>query len=142
MLGGIGYCEDSELPRLFREMPVNSIWEGSGNIMCLDVLRVVAKQPDALALLLDEYAEVKGQDRHFDRHWRQLQQRLRRLSEAQGREITGQLYLFGVGAQMLRYASPPVSQAWCRMMLDPRGGAMLSEQVINELLIRATGGGR
>ncbi|VFS70130.1 Putative acyl-CoA dehydrogenase AidB [Kluyvera cryocrescens] len=65
--------------------------------MCLDVLRVVAKQPDALELLLDEYAEVKGQERHFDRHWRQLQQRLRRLSEAQGREITSQLYLFGVG---------------------------------------------
>lgn len=43
---------------------------------------------------------------------------------------------------MLRYASPPVSQAWCRMMLDPRGGAMLSEQVISEVLGRATGGGR
>ena len=39
VLGGIGYCEESELPRLYREMPVNSIWEGSGNIMCLDVLR-------------------------------------------------------------------------------------------------------
>src|SRR5699024_6797846 len=45
VLGGIGYCEDSVLPRLYREMPVNSIWEGSGNIMCLDVLRVLSKQP-------------------------------------------------------------------------------------------------
>lgn len=44
VLGGIGYCEESELPRLYREMPVNSIWEGSGNIMCLDVLRVLNKQ--------------------------------------------------------------------------------------------------
>ncbi|MGL4719131.1 MAG: isovaleryl-CoA dehydrogenase, partial [Kluyvera intermedia] len=114
----------------------------SGNIMCLDVLRVLAKQPETMALLLDEYAEVKGQDRHFDRHWRQLQQKLHKPSEAQGREISGQLYLFGVGAQMLRYASPPVSQGWCRMMLDPRGGAMLSEQVISEVLGRATGGGR
>ena len=69
-------------------------------------------------------------------------ERLRADVEAQGREISGQLYLFGVGAQMLRYASPPVSQAWCRMMLDPRGGAMLSEQVISEVLGRATGGGR
>jgi alkylation response protein AidB-like acyl-CoA dehydrogenase len=42
VLGGIGYCEESELPRLYREMPVNSIWEGSGNIMCLDVMRVLA----------------------------------------------------------------------------------------------------
>ncbi|BBR60859.1 MULTISPECIES: isovaleryl-CoA dehydrogenase [Enterobacteriaceae] len=142
VLGGVGYCEESELPRLYREMPVNSIWEGSGNIMCLDVLRVLMKQPDAVALLAAECADVKGQDRHFDRHWRQLQQRLRRPGEAQGREITGQLYLLGVGAQMLRYASPPMAQAWCRMMLDPRGGVLLHEQVISEVLHRATGGGR
>ena len=142
VLGGIGYCEESELPRLYREMPVNSIWEGSGNIMCLDVLRVLVKQPDAVALLLAECNEVKGQDRHFDRHWRQLQQRLRKPSESQGREITHQLYLLGVGAQMLRHASPPMAQAWCRMMLDSRGGALLSEPVINDLLCRATGGGR
>ncbi|MFP5597730.1 isovaleryl-CoA dehydrogenase [Kluyvera sp. 142486] len=142
VLGGIGYCEESELPRLYREMPVNSIWEGSGNIMCLDVLRVLVKQPDAVALLVAECNEVKGQDRHFDRHWRQLQQRLRKPSESQGREMTHQLYLLGVGAQMLRHASPPMAQAWCRMMLDPRGGALLSEAVINDLLCRATGGGR
>ena len=142
VLGGIGYCEESELPRLYREMPVNSIWEGSGNIMCLDVLRVLVKQPDAMALLVAECNEVKGQDRHFDRHWRQLQQRLRKPSESQGREITHQLYLLGVGAQMLRHASPPMAQAWCRMMLDPRGGALLNEAVMNDLLCRATGGGR
>lgn len=142
VLGGIGYCEESELPRLYREIPVNSIWEGSGNIMCLDVLRVLVKQPDAVALLAAECNEVKGQDRHFDRHWRQLQQRLRKPSESQGREITHQLYLLGVGAQMLRHASPPMAQAWCRMMLDSRGGALLSEPVINDLLCRATGGGR
>jgi putative acyl-CoA dehydrogenase len=61
VLGGIGYCEESELPRLYREMPVNSIWEGSGNIMCLDVMRVLGKQPAALELLAAECAEVKGQ---------------------------------------------------------------------------------
>lgn len=78
VLGGVGYCEESELPRLYREMPVNSIWEGSGNIMCLDVLRVLAKQPGIHDLLADEFAQVKGQDRHFDRSWRQLQQKLRK----------------------------------------------------------------
>ncbi|WP_312947674.1 isovaleryl-CoA dehydrogenase [Superficieibacter sp.] len=140
VLGGIGYCEDSELPRLYREMPVNSIWEGSGNVMCLDVLRVLAKQPDAVALLEAECAAVKGQDRHFDRAWRQLQQRLRRPLEAQGRDITRQVFLLGVGAQLLRHASPPVAQAWCQMMLDTRGGVPLSEQVQNDLLLRATGG--
>ena len=139
VLGGIGYCEESELPRLYREMPVNSIWEGSGNIMCLDVLRVLAKQPGILELLTEDFAQVKGQDRHFDRSWRQLQQKLRKPQEAQGREITQQLFLMGAGSQMLRHASPPMAQAWCRMMLDARGGSLMSEQVQNDLLLRATG---
>ncbi|MBB1199123.1 isovaleryl-CoA dehydrogenase [Enterobacteriaceae bacterium 89] len=140
VLGGIGYCEESELPRLYREMPVNSIWEGSGNIMCLDVLRVLAKQPGVVDLLTIECNEVKGQDRHFDRAWRQLQQRLRKPSEAQGREITRQIYLLGSGAQMLKTASPPMAQAWCRMMLDSRGATLLDERTQNDLLLRATGG--
>ncbi len=95
VLGGAGYCEESELPRLYREMPVNSIWEGSGNIMCPDVLRVLAKQPGILDLLADDFAQVKGQDRHFDRSWRQLQQKLRKPQEAQGREIAQQLFYSG-----------------------------------------------
>ena len=140
VLGGIGYCEESELPRLYREMPVNSIWEGSGNIMCLDVLRVLTKQPGIYDMLSEAFAEVKGQDRHYDRMVRQLQQRLRKPSEELGREITQQLFLLGCGAQMLRYASPPVAQAWCQMMLDTRGGLRLSEQVLKDLLLRATGG--
>ena len=140
VLGGIGYCEESELPRLYREMPVNSIWEGSGNIMCLDVLRVLTKQPGIYEMLSEAFAEVKGQDRHYDRMVRQLQQRLRKPSEEMGREITQQLFLLGCGAQMLRYSSPPVAQAWCQMMLDTRGGLRLSEQVLNDLLLRATGG--
>ena len=140
VLGGIGYCGESELPRLYREMPVNSIWEGSGNIMGLDVLRVLAKQPAVMDLLADDFAEVKGQDRHFDRSWRQLQQKLRKPQEAQGREIARQIFLLGAGAQMLRHASPPVAQAWCREMLDARGGSLIGEQVQDDLLLRATGG--
>lgn len=140
VLGGIGYCEESELPRLYREMPVNSIWEGSGNIMGLDVLRVLVKQPGIVDLLSADFAEVKGQDRHFDRSWRQLQQKLRKPQEVQGREIARQIFLLGAGAQMLRHASPPVAQAWCREMLDARGRSLLSEQVQDDLLLRATGG--
>lgn len=140
VLGGTGYCEESELPRLYREMPVNSIWEGSGNIMGLDVLRVLTKQPGVVDLLAADFAEVKGQDRHFDRSWRQLQQKLRKPQEAQGREIARQIYLLGAGAQMLRHASPPLAQAWCREMLDARGRSLLSEQIQDDLLLRATGG--
>ncbi|ELJ0725247.1 isovaleryl-CoA dehydrogenase [Salmonella enterica] len=140
VLGGMGYCEESELPRLYREMPVNSIWEDSGNIMCLDVLRVLTKQHGVYDVLSEAFAEVKGQDRHYDRAVRQLQQRLRKPDEAMGREITQQLFLLGCGAEMLRHASPPLAQAWCQMMLDTRGEMPLSAQVQNDLLLRATGG--
>ncbi|EDH6600176.1 isovaleryl-CoA dehydrogenase [Salmonella enterica subsp. enterica serovar Poona] len=140
VLGGMGYCEESELPRLYREMPVNSIWEGSGNIMCLDVLRVLTKQHGVDDVLSEAFAEVKGQDRHYDRAVRQLQQRLRKPDEAMGREITQQLFLLGCGAEMLRHASPPLAQAWCQMMLDTHGEMPLPAQVQNDLLLRATGG--
>lgn len=140
VLGGIGYCEESELPRLYREMPVNSIWEGSGNIMCLDVLRVLNKQAGVYDLLSEAFVEVKGQDRYFDRAVRRLQQQLRKPAEELGREITHRLFLLGCGAQMLKYASPPMAQAWCQVMLDTRGGVRLSEQIQNDLLLRATGG--
>ncbi|EEN2675389.1 isovaleryl-CoA dehydrogenase [Salmonella enterica subsp. enterica serovar Bareilly] len=140
VLGGMGYCEECELPRLYREMPVNSIWEGSGNIMCLNVLRGLTKQHGVYDVLSEAFAEVKGQDRHYDRAVRQLQQRLRKPDEAMGREITQQLFLLGCGAEMLRHASPPLAQSWCQMMLDTRGEMLLPAQVQNDLLLRATGG--
>ncbi|WP_435946413.1 isovaleryl-CoA dehydrogenase [Dryocola sp. BD586] len=139
VLGGIGYCEDSELPRLYREMPVNSIWEGSGNIMSLDVLRVLARTPGVLEMLHAEFDEVKGQNRHFDRRWRQLQQRIRKPQEAWGRNITHQLATLATGAQLLPHLSPPLAEAWCRMMLDDRGESVLPEQAVVDVLLRATG---
>ncbi|MET6679436.1 isovaleryl-CoA dehydrogenase [Citrobacter amalonaticus] len=140
VLGGVGYCEESELPRLYREMPVNSIWEGSGNVMCLDVLRVINKQTGVDEMLSEAFSDVRGQDRHFDRAARQLLPRLRKPSEEWGRDITQQIFLLGCGMEMLRHASPPVAQAWCQMMLDTRGGMLLSERVQDALLLRATGG--
>ncbi len=140
VLGGVGYCEDSELPRLYREMPVNSIWEGSGNIMALDVLRVLARQPAILEVLANEWEGVKGQSRHFDRTWRQLQQRLRKPQESHGRDITEKLVYLATASQLLRFLSPPAADAWCRMMLDPRGDHVLPEKVMAEVILRATGG--
>ncbi|MBS0974473.1 isovaleryl-CoA dehydrogenase, partial [Serratia rubidaea] len=104
-LGGIGYCEESELPRLYREMPVNSIWEGSGNIMSLDVLRAWTKSSAVQEAVLQEFGEVKGQNRHFDRQWRQLMQQLRKGQEAQGRSMTAQLFNLFAAAQLLRSAA-------------------------------------
>ncbi|XES84680.1 isovaleryl-CoA dehydrogenase [Franconibacter pulveris] len=140
VLGGIGYCEENELPRLYREMPVNSIWEGSGNIMCLDVLRVLSRHAGTMEMLHAEFDEVKGRNRHFDRAWRQLQQQLRKPQEAAARLLTEQLYALAVGAQLLRHVTPPMAEAWCQMALDARGGSQLSESVLNDVLLRATGG--
>lgn len=140
VLGGIGYCEESELPRLYREMPVNSIWEGSGNVMCLDVLRVLRKQPALQEMLDAEFAELKGVNRHFDRRWRQLQRRLPRLQESDAREVTGDLYALAATAQLLRVGSPPLADAYAQMSLDTRGQKSLSPALVDRLLLRACGG--
>ena len=65
-LGGNGYVEESVLPRLYREAPLNAIWEGSGNVICLDVLRAIAREPDALPALLAEIRLARGGDRRLD----------------------------------------------------------------------------
>nr|MBA2816472.1 putative acyl-CoA dehydrogenase AidB [Candidatus Pantoea persica] len=120
-VGGIGYCEESELPHLYRDMPVNSIWEGSGNVMCLDVLCVLKKQPEALEMLDLECEVVKGINRRFDAGWRQLRLQLHRAQESQAREIAQQLTRLATGAQLLKYAEPPLADAWCQQWLDGRG---------------------
>ncbi|MGF6189170.1 isovaleryl-CoA dehydrogenase [Serratia sp. 2723] len=139
VLGGIGYCEDSELPRLYREAPVNSIWEGSGNIMCLDVMRSLHKLPGALELLQQELLPVRGQHRLFDRAWRQWQQRMRQPREEMGRLLTQQLFDLCCAAQLLQHASPPIGEAWCQLTLDYRGDRVLPAEVCDTLLQRAMG---
>ncbi|MDQ9127005.1 isovaleryl-CoA dehydrogenase [Serratia fonticola] len=139
VLGGIGYCEESEMPRLYREVPVNSIWEGSGNIMCLDVMRSLHKLPGALELLQQELLPVRGQNRLFDRAWRQWQQRMRQPREEMGRLLTQQLFDLCCAAQLLQHASPPIGEAWCHLTLDYRGDRVLPAEVCDTLLQRAMG---
>lgn len=108
--------------------------------MCLDVLRVLQKQPGVMDVLMTNFGEVKGQNRHFDRAWRQLQQLLRKPQEAQGRLVTQQLANLASGSEVLRYLSPPLAEAWCRMVLDPRGEHLIPEPALSDILRRATGG--
>ena len=140
VLGGVGYCEESELPRLYRDIPVNSIWEGSGNVMCLDVLRVLRKQPGVKEMLDQEFEAVRGVNRLFDASWRQMKLRLNRLQESQAREIAQRLFLLATGAQLLKVAEPPLADAWCRQWLDGRGVRPLESLVAERLLLRASGG--
>src|SRR4029078_12114603 len=65
-LGGAGYVEESDLPRLFRQSPLNGVWEGSGNVICLDVLPALARQTGVLDAYWDEVGLAGGSDRHLD----------------------------------------------------------------------------
>lgn len=139
VLGGIGYCEASELPRLYRDIPVNSIWEGSGNVMCLDVLRVLTRQAEVSEMLSQEFEAVKGSNRHFDARWRQLRLRMSKVPEEQAREVTRTLLQLATGAQLLKYGEPPLADAWCQQWLDRRGSRPLETAITDRLLARACG---
>ena len=93
-LGGAGYVEDSGLPRLYRQAPLNSIWEGSGNIQCLDVLRALAKEADAGAAMLAELQPAAGIDAAFDAALADAQARLAQgVDEAAARAFVERLAL-------------------------------------------------
>ena len=66
VLGGVGYVEETPMPMLYREAPLNGIWEGSGNVICLDVLRALVKEPDVGAVLMDMLASEAGADARYD----------------------------------------------------------------------------
>src|SRR5437763_16621837 len=74
-LGGNGFVEDSGLPLLYRDAPLNSIWEGSGNVAALDVLRALVKEPDGLPAFMDECALASGADARLDEHLGRVRER-------------------------------------------------------------------
>jgi putative acyl-CoA dehydrogenase len=127
VLGGSGYVEDCVMPRLYREVPVNSIWEGAGNIMCLDVLRALERMTGAAELLLREVAEAAHADKRLQTLAGRLQKNLAGSDwrdEAQARRIVRDLVLAMQAALLLRHAPAPVAEAFCASRLgDEPGGA-------------------
>ena len=71
-LGGIGYVEENPMPRYYRQAPLNSIWEGSGNVQCLDVLRALAKEPEVKDALFSELTQQSGKNKYYDQHLAKL----------------------------------------------------------------------
>jgi len=120
-LGGAGYVEESILPRLYRQAPLNSIWEGSGNIQCLDVLRAMQKQPPTRAALFDELAQARGGHPRFDAHVARLSAALDVASnaEARSRALVEAMALALQAALLLR-AEPRVGEAFCDARLAER----------------------
>jgi putative acyl-CoA dehydrogenase len=113
VMGGNGYVEDGPLARLYREFPVNSIWEGSGNVMCLDVLRALGKAPEAARAALEaELAPAAALDARFARYVGQLGQDMLDTDEAGARRLAERLVIAVQGALLLQHAPSFVSEAF------------------------------
>jgi putative acyl-CoA dehydrogenase len=122
VLGGSGYIEESIMPRLYREAPVNSIWEGSGNIMCLDVLRALERTPNAVEVLRHELGEAK--DARVKAVAERIEKRLAardHADESQARALVRDLIVALQGSLLVRHAPSKVSDAFCASRLDGEG---------------------
>jgi putative acyl-CoA dehydrogenase len=142
-LGGNGYVEESGMPRLYREAPLNSIWEGSGNVTALDVLRAVSREPDSVDAVFAEIDAAQGTDSWFDRGVRELRTELRGREERRARRLAEMLALCLQGSLLLRYAPEEVGSAFVSSRFLPDGpwrtaGTLPAEAHTAALLARAT----
>jgi putative acyl-CoA dehydrogenase len=126
--GGNGYVETGPMARLFRESPLNGIWEGSGNVICLDVLRALAREPASLDALLAEIELARGTDARFDRFVADLGAELAALAagepQAKARRVTERLALSLQASLLLRHSIPAIADAFCASRLGREGGMM------------------
>ncbi|MGW9206311.1 acyl-CoA dehydrogenase family protein [Embleya sp. NPDC055664] len=122
-LGGNGYVEESGLPRLYREAPLVSIWEGSGNVAALDALRAMAREPACVDAYFAEIDAVAGADRRLDAAAAALRKELADPSEAQfrARRLVESMAVLLQGALLVRYANP-AADAFCATRLAREGG--------------------
>jgi len=114
VLGGNGYVEEGPIARRYRELPLNGIWEGSGNIMCLDVLRALAREPRTFEALASLWSESAGRDARFDACVARLLDDLRsaETGESGARSLTGRIALATQASILLQGGSSPVTEAF------------------------------
>ncbi|MFJ4098306.1 acyl-CoA dehydrogenase family protein [Amycolatopsis japonica] len=118
-LGGNGYVEESGMPRLYREAPLMSIWEGSGNVAALDALRAMAKQPESVAAYFTEVEQASGADARLDDAVGRLRKELSDLSdiEYRARRLVESMALVLQGSLLVRHGTPAVADAFCASRL-------------------------
>jgi putative acyl-CoA dehydrogenase len=124
-LGGNGYVEESVMPRLYREAPLNSIWEGSGNVNALDLLRALAKAPASLDAYFDEIALAAGADARLDRAAASLRAELaagNASMQASARRIVERMALVLQASLLVRGSTPDAADAFCAARLGGEGG--------------------
>jgi putative acyl-CoA dehydrogenase len=126
-LGGNGFVEDSGLPLLYRDAPLNSIWEGSGNVAALDVLRAMVREPQGLPAFLEECSLAAGANARLDAHLEQMRARATAVFESgdaqfSARRIVEDLALALQASLLVRFAPPVVADAFCAARLAGAGG--------------------
>ncbi|MGA2009939.1 MAG: acyl-CoA dehydrogenase family protein [Solirubrobacteraceae bacterium] len=129
-LGGNGFAEDSGMPLLYRDAPLNSIWEGSGNVAALDVLRAIVSEPDGLPAFLAECERATGADHRFDDHLHRTRESVAMLlrgdrrgeAQFQARRLVEELALTLQASLLVRHAAPAVADAFCAARLGGGGG--------------------
>ena len=117
--GGNGYVEESILPRLYREAPLNSIWEGSGNVNALDVLRAMTREPESVAAFVVEVERGQGLDVRLDRAIADLKRELANPDDAEtrARRVVERMAVALQGSLLVRYGDPAVADAFCASRL-------------------------
>ncbi|NSL86864.1 DNA alkylation response protein [Chitinophaga sp. Mgbs1] len=118
-IGGNGYVETSVMPRLYRDVPVNAIWEGSGNIQALDVLRAMQKDPESMEALLQYFNQARGLDPALDKQLQQLASLLddKDMLEFKARIVVEKAALAIQAAELIRTAPPAIAQQFCQARL-------------------------
>ncbi len=119
-LGGTGYVEETGMPRLYREAPVNGIWEGSGNVMCLDVLRAIPRSPEGTEAFFDEVALAGGIDKRFDLFLEKVREGLNDVEgiEGRARRFVERLAIAFQASLLLRHGDPATAEAYLATRLD------------------------
>jgi putative acyl-CoA dehydrogenase len=137
--GGAGYVEEGPMPRLFRQSPLNSIWEGSGNVIALDILRALVREPDSLEAVRAEIAAARGANAHLDRHMAKLDSWLKpgALSEATARAFAEDMALALQAAALAQTAPDFVFDGFCAARLDPDNRALAYGAVRAQIDARA-----
>ena len=125
-IGGSGVMEDCIMPRLFRESPVNSIWEGSGNVQCLDMLRAMGRNPGSVDAYMDEVQAAAGTDRRLDQYVARLGSELLDPSaiEYRARGVVEKMALALQGSLLVRYGDKAVADAFCASRLGEHYSGM------------------
>jgi len=142
--GGAGFVEEGPMPRLFRQSPLNAIWEGSGNVIALDILRALQREPDSLDAVRGEIASALGANAHYDAHVRALERWLKpgSLNEASARAFAEEMALALCAAALKETAPDFVFDGFCNARLDPENrsyvfGGVKAKIDANALIARA-----